>query len=273
LSQADGAYPYGKLTIQRMLSITSFSPATGPVGTVISLLGQQLAGATAVKVGGIAASFTVVSNTQLTVTVPPGTTSGPIQVTTPAGTATSQDVFTVTASPAPVIVNFTPQKGPAGTKVTITGTNFNNATAVRFNNVAAAFTYVSPTVITATVPAGNASGFVSVTTPGGTATSKQTFMLTPAAWLTMKAQTNAEAVSILSFPNPFSESFTLQVKGKGTDKLPFRILDPYGQVVMQGNDLRATQQIRLGTRTTWGVYYLEVGSGADVKRYKLIKRN
>ncbi len=273
LSRADGAYPYAGLTIQRMLSITSFSPATGPVGTVISLLGQELAGATAVTIGGVPASFTAVSNTQLNVTVPPGTAGGPIGVTTPAGTVASSGVFTVTASPAPVIADFTPKKGPAGTQVTITGTHFNNATAVHFNNVAAAFTYVSATVITATVPSGNASGFVKVTTPGGTASSKQTFMLTPMAWLTTKAQTNAEATSILYFPNPFSESFTLQVQGKGAGKLPFRIRDPQGQVVLQGNDLRATQQIRLGNRMLWGVYYLEVGSGADVKRYKLIKTN
>jgi uncharacterized repeat protein (TIGR03803 family) len=171
------------------------------------------------------------------------------------------------------ISSFTPKKGPAGTKVTITGTDFNGVTAVHFNGVPAAFTYVSPTVITATAPAGNASGFLSVTTPTGTATSKQKFLLTPAAWLTTKAQTHAQTLSILYFPNPFSDSFTLQVQDKGAGKVPFRIRDSYGQVVMQGNDLRSTQQIHPGNRMTRGVYYLEVGSGADVKRYRLMKTN
>ncbi|CAA9343470.1 MAG: hypothetical protein AVDCRST_MAG56-8027 [uncultured Cytophagales bacterium] len=272
LSVADGVNPFGKLTIQRVLSLSSFTPAAGPIGTAISLFGQELAGATAVTIGGVPAPFTVVSNTQLTVTVSPGTTGGTIEVTTPAGTVTSQGVFTVTPSPAPVIANFTPKAGPAGTRVTITGTHFNYATAVHFNNVPAAFTYVSATVLTATVPAGNASGFVTVTTPGGKATSKHKFTLTPAARLAADAQPGG-ALSVVYFPNPFRQSFTLRVQGRETAKVPFRIYNPAGQVVVQGDDLPATQQVTLGHQMARGVYYLEVGNGADVKRYKLVKTN
>ena len=273
LSQADGTYPYGKLTIQRVLSLSSFTPAAGPIGTGISLFGQELAGATAVTIGGVPAPFAVVSNTQLTVTVPPGTTGGTIEVTTPAGTVTSQGVFTVTASPAPVIANFTPKRGPAGTKVTIIGTDFTNATAVLFNNVPAAFTYVSATVITATVPAGNATGFVTVTTPGGTAVSRHKFTLTATARLAAEGQAGDGTLSVVCFPNPFRQSFTLRVQGKGTAGLPFRIYNPAGQVVVQGDDLPASRQVTLGSQMARGIYYLEVGSGTDVKRYKLVKTN
>jgi uncharacterized protein (TIGR03437 family) len=45
--------------------------------------------------GGRAASFTVVSDTQLRTTVPSGGKTGPIGVTTPGGSASSQ-TFTVT---------------------------------------------------------------------------------------------------------------------------------------------------------------------------------
>ena len=58
---------------------------------------------------------------------------------------------------------------PAGTSVTITGTNFTGATAVSFGGVAAtSFTVNSATSITAVVGIG-ATGNVNVTTPGGTA--------------------------------------------------------------------------------------------------------
>jgi len=49
-----------------------------------------------VAVNGISAGFTVVSDTQITALVPPGTTTGRVRVTTPAGLATSETGFVVT---------------------------------------------------------------------------------------------------------------------------------------------------------------------------------
>src|SRR5205814_2278953 len=76
----------------------------------------------------------------------------------------------------PTIASFTPTSGPAGTTVTISGTNFTGATAVSFNGTSAAsFTVNSATTIQATVPAGATSGPLRVTTPGGTGTSASNF--------------------------------------------------------------------------------------------------
>lgn len=72
--------------------------------------------------------------------------------------------------PAPTIASITPTSATTGSTVTITGTNLTGATTVSFGGTAAAsFAVVSATSITAVVGAG-ASGNVSVTTPGGTAT-------------------------------------------------------------------------------------------------------
>jgi hypothetical protein len=69
----------------------------------------------------------------------------------------------------PTITSFSPTSGGQGAQVTITGTNLSQATSVSFGSVTASFfTVTSPTTIIATVGAG-ASGSVSVTTPGGTA--------------------------------------------------------------------------------------------------------
>jgi len=76
---------------------------------------------------------------------------------------------------APVITSFSPTSGSAGTSVVILGTNFGGATAVTFNGVAAGFVNNSTTQITAAVPPAAASGFLTVTTPVGTALSASAF--------------------------------------------------------------------------------------------------
>ncbi|MFY9581000.1 MAG: IPT/TIG domain-containing protein, partial [Gaiellaceae bacterium] len=74
------------------------------------------------------------------------------------------------AASAPTIAGFSPTSGGPGTAVTITGTNFTGATAVAFNGAVAVYTVNTDAQITATVPAGATSGAITVTTPGGQAT-------------------------------------------------------------------------------------------------------
>ena len=162
-------------------TITSFSPGSGGFGASITINGVNLIGATAVTFGGSSAQFTVSnSGRRITAFVPAGATSGSIVVTTPVGSATSAGIFTVV--PRPTIVNFTPSSGPGGTLVTINGTNLTGATAVMFDGRNASFAVgASGTQIIATVPSKGlkpGSVSISVTTPGGTATSGAGFTLT-----------------------------------------------------------------------------------------------
>jgi hypothetical protein len=79
------------------VTITSFTPTSGPVGTKVKITGTGFTGATAVSFNNVnATTFTVDSATQITATVPTGATTGKIKVTAPAGTATSATDFTVT---------------------------------------------------------------------------------------------------------------------------------------------------------------------------------
>lgn len=160
-------------------TIGSFTPTNGDAGTFVTVSGTGLTGATSVKFNGIAAgSFAVYSDTSIAATVPVGATTGPITVTTPAGTATSATDFIVNA--VPTITSFTPEAGIAGVTVTITGTSFTGATGVKFNgSIAVSFTVDSDTTITATVPVGTTTGKITVTTPGGTATSSGYFYVNP----------------------------------------------------------------------------------------------
>jgi hypothetical protein len=57
--------------------------------------------------------------------------------------------------------------------VTITGTGLTQATSVKFHGTkATSYTVVSDSEITATVPTGATTGTISITTKGGTASSK-----------------------------------------------------------------------------------------------------
>jgi subtilisin-like proprotein convertase family protein len=79
-------------------TITSFTPASGPPGTSVTIEGTRLGGVTAVTFGGVDAEFSPGTATRLTATVPHGAVTGPIAVTTPEGTATSSTDFTVGAA-------------------------------------------------------------------------------------------------------------------------------------------------------------------------------
>ena len=159
-------------------TVTGFTPATGPVGTGVTLTGTHFLGATEVRFNGVrAVEFEVVSGTSMEAVVPPGATSGPISVVTPGGTAVSTEPFTVV--PPPTLTGFTPATGPAGTRVTLTGTHFLGATEVLFNRVSApVFEVVSATSMEAVVPPGATSGPISVVAPGGAAVSAEPFTVT-----------------------------------------------------------------------------------------------
>jgi DNA/RNA endonuclease G (NUC1) len=80
-------------------------------------------------------------------------------------------------NPPPVIYGFSPTNGAANTNVVILGTNFVSVSAVAFNGISATFTLDSATQITTIVPTNAGTGFISVTTPSGTAISTNSFII------------------------------------------------------------------------------------------------
>jgi hypothetical protein len=182
-------------------TITSFSPTSGPVGTLVTISGTNFRNpvVTQVKIGNKSAAFSIDSTgTHISATIAQGTQTGPVQATNADGTVTSPTNFTLTAPPVPTITSFSPTGGPVGTVVTVTGTGFLGASSVKFNGtVATAFTVSSGTQITATVPTGATTGKISVTTGGGTATSTADFTVT-----------NGTAPTITSFTPTFGPAGT-----------------------------------------------------------------
>ncbi|MFG2191694.1 IPT/TIG domain-containing protein [Streptomyces sp. NPDC048639] len=153
--------------------VTSISPSSGSTGggSAVTVNGNGFTGATQVRFGATSASsFTVNSDTQITAVSPPGSGTVGVTVTTPGGISSQFVPYTYVAVPAPVLNSLSPSSGPAagGTVVTLTGSGFTGATAVKFGTaLSPTFTLVSPTQINATAPPGSGTVAVTVTTPGG----------------------------------------------------------------------------------------------------------
>ncbi|MFE7192261.1 IPT/TIG domain-containing protein, partial [Kitasatospora sp. NPDC057595] len=152
----DALQPVGKDSLSTRVQapapvVTGLAPDHGPLagGSTVVLTGTNLTGASAVNFGAAAAtSFTVDSDTQITATVPAGSTAGAVDVTvtTPGGT-TAAAKYTYD-TPAPVVTGLAPDHGPlaGGNAVVLTGTNLTGASAVNFGAAAAtSFTVDSDT--------------------------------------------------------------------------------------------------------------------------------
>jgi hypothetical protein len=212
--------------VAQVPAIASFTPTSGPVGTTVTLTGTNFTGATSVTLNGVRVpSFTVVDAATIMLVVPAGVTSGFITVTTQGGTATSTNAFTVVEpNPVPTIGSLAPATAIAGSDsftLTVSGTGFVNGAEVRFNGTALPTTLVSPTQLTATVPASAVitAGIydVTVTNPapgGGTSTSSAFTVLVPA---------------------PTISSFTPTTGGPGT------------LVTITGTDFMGVTAVRIGS--------------------------
>ncbi|KAJ5151505.1 hansenula MRAKII killer toxin-resistant protein 1 precursor [Penicillium canariense] len=193
--------------------VTSVSPTAGPAagGNTVSIIGSGFTGATAVTFGSTPATFSVISNTQITAVAPAGPSGGgpvPVIVTGPGGTSASGVNYIYI--PAPVVSSVSPISGPVagGTVVTILGSGFTGATAVTFGSTAAAFTVDSNTQITATAPAGPSGGGpvpVFVTIPGGTSAPGVNFTYIPAPVVSSVSPTSG----------PFIGGTTVTILGSG----------------------------------------------------------
>lgn len=160
--------------------ITAFTPTSASTGTQVVIRGSNFTGATAVKFNGkAAASFAVVSDTEITAFPATGTPlTGSISVTTPQCT---DDLATFTFIPAPIIYGFWLSGGTDGDVITIDGVNFTGASGVKFGDtVAASYTVLSPTRIQAVVGSGK-TGAVSVIGPGGVGSRSKFIYYAPGA--------------------------------------------------------------------------------------------
>jgi IPT/TIG domain/Bacterial Ig-like domain (group 2)/Kelch motif/Galactose oxidase, central domain len=151
-------------------TISNVSPTSGDVGASIEIDGTNFGdtqGSSTATLNGVPLTVTSWSATAILGTVPSSATTGNIVVTV-GGVASNPVSFSVTS--VPTIFALSPNLGPVGTLVTISGADFGatqGTSTVTFNGVVASVSAWSSTSVTAVVPIGAATGAV-VVTVGGT---------------------------------------------------------------------------------------------------------
>ncbi|MDO7873513.1 T9SS type A sorting domain-containing protein [Hymenobacter sp. ASUV-10] len=141
--------------------------------------------------GSLNSAATPVSGASFTFS-PGGTTTNPLMTSTAGSytataslngeTSVASNAVVLTACPVPTITDFNPKTGPAGTSVTITGSQLDLVTGVRFGtgSLTTGFVSQSATSLTVRVPVTSSTGVLTLTNNvGGTATSSASFTYTP----------------------------------------------------------------------------------------------
>lgn len=105
-------------------------PTSGAAGTQVQILGTNLTGTTAVSFNGTAATFTVVSGSDIRATVPAGATTGTVTVTTPVGTLSSNQSFQVTNQAATPVIS--PAGGMYSSAQTVSITDATSGATIRY---------------------------------------------------------------------------------------------------------------------------------------------
>jgi serine protease len=148
------------------VTISGFSPTSGAIGTSVTISGANFSHVSAVKFNGANASFTILTATSITASVPAGATTGPISLTNPSGTITSAASFTVTGPSATPSMTNTPSTTPSPT-LTSTPTH----TFTPTNTPTSTFT---PTITPSPTPTNTPTS-----TPSNTPTNTNTSTSTP----------------------------------------------------------------------------------------------
>lgn len=198
-------------------------------------------------------------------TVPSTLPGGSYNLTvTDLGTQASTGSVPITITqPAPTISGISPTSGGWGTTVTITGTNLTGATAVKFNNVnATSFNVVSATSITAVAPQGAGSGFMSVTTPGGTISSAPFIFTTTTTSISSISRvsttpTNASSVS-------FTVTFGATVTGVTTSNFDLSTTGITGASVTGISGSGSTRTVTVNTGSGSGTLFLRLANSTGI---------
>jgi hypothetical protein len=133
------------------------------VGATFTLNGTNLASATNISIGGVSASFKVLTAGSVLVTVPAGVTSGStISATNLGGTVTSTKVIFQAAT-----ITDATASAKVGQTVTITGTNLKATSVIFGGNKSAKPVINNGTTLTVVVPTGALTGAIKITTGAG----------------------------------------------------------------------------------------------------------
>ncbi|OEZ87757.1 IPT/TIG domain protein [Janthinobacterium sp. HH104] len=180
-------------------AVTAVSAANVAVGGSLVVTGTNLSRVTAFQVGGVNVAASASSDSSVTLAMPGVPVTGALSLVSASGTATTS--YNVNVYLPLSVSSVAPATGGVGSSVTIAGGGMGAVTAVQFGNGAAA-TPQSQTAssVTVVVPAGAATGALTVRGPYNDVASSDTYTVLA----------NVAVTSIVSAVNGATLSVTLQ---------------------------------------------------------------
>ena len=171
------------LTIRAMPTLSAVEPVSGVIGASIHVrgtgFGTDIRAVTAL-VGTVPLTLRAITDTDLTVEIPAGATTGPVSI------AVGGLPPVVSGAPLTVLVplslaSFAPQSGPAGTEVAITGAGFSSTLSenrVTLAGLSCEVLAVTPTELRIRVPATTSGPLAVDVVNAGSARTSQPFVIT-----------------------------------------------------------------------------------------------
>jgi hypothetical protein len=140
---------------------------------VLTITGTNLGNIATLRVAGVEAMFTVLTNTTVAVVLPVGSRVGTFSATTFTGAQVTGSAITVTVGSAlPTATAVSPTSAVNGAWVKVTGVNLAGSTQVMWGDVQAEFYVTAANMIYVKVPMGVTTGTMTVTTTGGSVETK-----------------------------------------------------------------------------------------------------
>lgn len=132
-------------------SIASFAPVTAKPGDTVVVTGTNFNRVTAVRIGTVAAAFSAVSATQLSLLVPAAAQTAPITVSGAGFSVTSAQPLVITA--APVVTQVSASNVPVNQTFTVSGTGLGQIARFELGTTPLAASNRSDTAVTLQMPA------------------------------------------------------------------------------------------------------------------------
>jgi hypothetical protein len=211
-------------------ALDPLSPATGPAGIEVNIVGSNFPASTALVFRFDATVIAPKAGTDAatrsngifisTITVPAGTTAGAHTITVTAGTGTANATFTVTATAA--LEPLSPASGPAGTDVIVSGANLLASYPIIFKLDTTTLTPksgdTSTTIAgsfysTITIPSGTIAGAHTISVTVGTTVLTATFTVTGAPTPTPTPTSTQTYINVVQ--NEFNVGSPIGIGGSG----------------------------------------------------------
>ena len=155
-------------------AVTAVSASNVAIGASVVLTGTDLSRVTAFQVGGMTVTASAASDTSVTLLMPGVPVSGVLSLVSASGTLATS--YNVNVYQPLTVSSVAPATGGVGSSVTIAGSGMGAVTAVQFGNGAAATPQSqSATGVTVLVPAGAATGPLTLRGPYNDVASGDTY--------------------------------------------------------------------------------------------------